>query len=60
MILNRNPLGIKLQAAFSLTLRHGRSCISTAKCARLRLSFPYRISQSLSGLGPVSPGTKNA
>ena len=34
--------------AFSLPLRHGRSYMSIAECARLRLPFSYRIFQSLS------------
>ena len=34
--------------AFSLPLRHGRSYMSIAECARLRLLFSYRIFQSLS------------
>ena len=41
-------LGLSHYVAFSLPLRHGRSYMSIAECARLRLSFSSRIFQSLS------------
>ena len=43
-------LGLSHYVAFSLSLRHGRSYMSIAECARLRLSFSSRIFQSLSKL----------
>ena len=48
--LTCDPIGIKPRCGFFPALRHGRSCMSIAECARLRLSFPYRNFQSLSEL----------